>query len=472
MKTSCIFLAATLILLPWCVTSVSAQTSTEEGDKKIVITKRTVEADGTEITETIVKKGKAAENFDVSQYLRENRAENVELDVQIQEKHNGDNRAVGVSPKTDGTTWYKDIEGQATAAGIGEKRGFLGIMPKDGAKSRTSGVAVNIVKTSAAEKSGLRDGDILLQLDGTGLRAWDDISRFMAKTKPEQKVRVTYLRDGKTNTTEVVLGAQKSAAWDFKYAPNDLRVAVNTRKKDACLGVYSSENEGGAEQGARISDFTKESAAREAQMRAGDVITAVNGVRVQGHDQLWDEIAKYQPGEKITIEFLRNAQRLSVEASLKACNDNSNTVILNKTDESGADIQRAFSLLNWADEDEESLRDLQLITIRRSPEGDAAEVIPSPETPTAPDRILQLDGFRAAPNPTIAGQVTVEFRAPKQPIVVSLLDKAGRQLFREELNAFSGDYLQRFDLTEFANETILVHVQQGEKVYTEKIVLK
>lgn len=465
-------------LLLFTYGNATAQNPAQQSDKKVVITKRTVDADGTETIETIIKKGKAAENFDVNTYLRENRADNVELDIQMLDQSEDDERMVVVRSKPSGRAWANESEKALAAAGaaVESNRGFLGITPRGGAKKDASGVLVNIVKNSAAEKAGLRDGDVLLRLDNTELQEWDDISRFMAKTKPDQTVRATYLRNGKKSTANVVLGTQKSLAWDFNYKPEDVNVAINTREKDACLGVYSSEyavdNLNGEYQelkvnGARISDFTKASAAREAQLQTGDVITSINGVSVNGHDQLWEEIAKYQPGDKVVIEFLRDRQTRQVEVALKACRDNANTVIMNKPGPDGTDIQRAFQLLNWADEDREPLRERQIITIRRSAEGDAPQINPTAEQPA---NTLQLSGFRASPSPTI-GQMTVEFRTDPQPIVVLLLDKDGRQLFREELNAFNGEYRQRFDLSDFAKDAVIVQVQQGDRVFTEKVVL-
>ncbi|MBK9338211.1 MAG: PDZ domain-containing protein [Lewinellaceae bacterium] len=471
MKTVHHLLTGILLFLACCTTSAFAQSSVpSEGETKVIITKRTIDADGTEITETIVKKGKAAENFDVNRYLRENRAENVELDVRVQGSEEGDS-VIRINSSIDidlDDLLERNLSGLAEL-NVKPKRGFLGVTPKEDAKHTSDGVVVGIVENSAAEKAGLRDGDILTRLNDSGVRVWEDISDFMADTKPEQQVRVTYLRDGKKNTADLVLGTQKTAAWDFKFEPQDLKVAVDTREKAACLGVYSDASGTGDKQGACISDFTRESAAREADMIAGDVITAVNGVRVQGHSALWDEIARYQPGDKIVVDFLRDDQSRQVEASLKACQDNSNKVILNKTDKDGADAQREFFLGNWVEKDEQSLRERQVITIRRSTEGDAPQVVPVPET--TPDRALQLEGFRAYPNPTV-GQLTVEFRTEPLPTVVSLLDMSGRQLFREELNAFGGDYLQRFDLSEFAKGTVIIHVLQGDKVFTEKIILK
>lgn len=478
MKTVCNLLVVVPLLL-FTYGSATAQNPAQQSDKKVVITKRTVDADGTETIETILKKGKAAENFDVNTYLRENRADNVELDIQVLDQSSEDDeRRVVVRSKPSGRAWANDTDKAtaATPAAAGSNRGFLGITPREGAKKDAPGVLVNVVKNSAAEKAGLRDGDVLLRLDNTELQKWDNISRFMAQTKPDQAVRVTYLRNGKKNTANVVLGVNKSMAWDFNYKPEDVNVAINTREKEACLGVYSSEyvadNPNGEYQefkvnGARISDFTKESAAREAQLQAGDVITSINGVSVNGHDQLWEEIAKYQPGDKVVIEFLRDRQTRQVEASLKACRDNANTVTMNKPGPDGTDIQRAFQLLNWADEDREPLRDRQIITIRRSTDGDASQINPTAEQPA---NTLQLSGFRASPSPTI-GQMTVEFRTAPQPVVVLLLDKGGRQLFREELNAFNGEYRQRFDLSDFAKDAVIVQVQQGDRVFTEKVIL-
>ena len=118
-----------------------------------------------------------------------------------------------------------------------------------------------------------------------------------------------------------------------------------------------------------------------------------------------------------------------------------------------------------------TVKDKFVITIRKPAEGDAQKVNAAPDNqPVAQDHNLQLESFRTYPNPT-QGQVTVEFRAEPVATVVTLYDMSGRQLFREELNAFSGDYNQQFDLSEYAKGNIVVHVQQAEKVFTEQIVI-
>ena len=568
MKTVGTILTAVFALLPWCASSLLAQQSTTSpSEKKVVITKRTVDADGTETTETIVKKGQAAETFDVDQYIKDNQGDNVQLDVRVQ--GNDDNKAVIIKHKKDHNfNWSHDngstivvacddnraflgveqdsdedageeglvvevVRGAAAdKAGLrtndvilklngksvnqwdelseimrnakpGEKmtvtysrngkvsttdatptkrsevkcdpeacqRGLLGITNQDEGPENedADGVPIDVTENSAAAKAGLQDGDVLLQLNDTKLEDWEDITDFMSYTKPNEKVRVTYQRNGKTNTAEVTLGEQKKSLVvmpDMQWAKG-YNVEVNVREKEACLGVYTSGFGEGDQRGARVSDFTQESAARDASMSAGDVITSVNGVRVTGHDELWEQIAKYKPGEKVAVQYLRDQQPLQVEATLKACRDNSNKVMLHE----GADKIREFTLWNWEEKDQNQLRERRVITIRRGAEGDASRVETTPQPNIqAIDRTLSLEGFRAYPNPS-QGQVTVEFRSEPVPTIVSLLDVSGRQLFREELNAFNGDYNQQFDLSEYAKGTIIIHVQQNEKVFTEQIIV-
>ncbi|MBK8192297.1 MAG: PDZ domain-containing protein [Lewinellaceae bacterium] len=252
--------------------------------------------------------------------------------------------------------------------------------------------------------------------------------------------------------------------------PNDFDFDIKVRQKDACLGVYTSAFGEGDAKGARISEFTKESAAQEAQMSSGDVITAVNQVRVNSHDQLWDEIAKYKVGEQVAVEFLRDNQPRQIQATLKACRDNSNRVMMFKSDEISDEPNREFMLWNFDEKDQDQLRENRIITIHRGAEGDAAKINTAPQNTDIQDRSLRLENFRAYPNPA-QGQVTVEFHSEPLPTIVSLLDISGRQLFREELNAFNGDYFQQFDLSEYAKGTVVLFVQQNGKVFTEQIIV-
>lgn len=553
-----------LLLAPWMCASVFAQQNDNNAanpEKKIVITKRTVDTDGSEITETIVKKGKAAEDFDVDKYVNENRSDKVQVEVRISDGKEKTNYNYNYNKKhsNDVNDWVRDLEqglswvscddnraflgveedsdeeenepglvvevvrgSAADKAGLrdndlilklndkniddwddltdfvqdhkpGDKvtiayrrngkdataetalttrkdvkhesktpRGFLGVSEMGDDNDDEAGIKVSITKNSAAEKAGLTRGDVILKLDDTDILDFEDISDFMDYTKPGDKVKVTYQRAGKQETTEVTVGEQKS--WDWNQNSSNWKdLNINVSEKEACLGVYTQASGAGDEQGARINGFTDQSAAVEAKMLESDIITSVNGMRVKGHNDLWNEIAKYNPGDKVKVEYLRSNKSETVEATLKACKDNSSRVTIFNTDDNSS---RRFFTWNWNESAAEKMRQRQLITIHRG-EGDAPK---TDNKPPVQDRTLKLASYRAYPNPT-PGQLTVEFRGEAVPTIVSLFDMGGRQLFREELNAFGGEYNQQFDLSEYAKGTILIQIQQGDKVYTEQVVV-
>ncbi len=554
-----------LLLLAFSLVSFSAanaqNASSVSGEKKIVITMRKLDKDGTETTTTIVKKGAAAENFNVDEFLKANEAEDMAIDVRVEKGErmsrrspdndnnwNWDNREMtfrgsnrtqnrgylGVEEDSDErasqpgvvieiirggaaeraglrtndliltldgrevNTWddlsdfmdkshegdslriayRRGKENRSTVAvlsdrlskntfNVNRRQGFLGVTPED--DTSLPGVEVGIVRGSAAEKVGMRDGDIIYVLNETQIADWEDISDFMEDTEAGDTIRVTYKRKGQMNEAMVVLGAEKS--WDMNIDMDDLRdLDINVRTKTACLGVYTDDtgDSDDDDEGAEIEGFTDISPASDAKLREGDVITHLNGARIRGHSDVWNEIARYQPGEKIKVEYLRDGKRLTAEVTLRPCRDNAKEVTIFDTDSVGNNRGRQFFTWNWNERDDQRMRERQLITLHRGGEGDAQQVSANP--PSVQERSLTLESFRVFPNPT-PNQVTVEFRGEAVPTIVTIFDMGGRQLFREELNAFSGSYNQQFDLTEYAKGTMLVQVRQGERVYTEQMVV-
>jgi membrane-associated protease RseP (regulator of RpoE activity) len=72
---------------------------------------------------------------------------------------------------------------------------------------------------------------------------------------------------------------------------------------------------GAADGGVLVSSITKDSPAEKAGLKAGDVITAINGQRVRDSDDLIDELREATAGE-VTIGILRDKKESSVKATL------------------------------------------------------------------------------------------------------------------------------------------------------------
>ncbi|MEV0786997.1 trypsin-like peptidase domain-containing protein [Streptomyces sp. NPDC050423] len=72
---------------------------------------------------------------------------------------------------------------------------------------KPAGVAlVSVTKGGAAQKAGLRVGDIITKLGSTPVTTITSLSEALAADKPGQKVTVTYLRNEAEKTAQVTLG--------------------------------------------------------------------------------------------------------------------------------------------------------------------------------------------------------------------------------------------------------------------------
>jgi Do/DeqQ family serine protease len=65
----------------------------------------------------------------------------------------------------------------------------------------------------------------------------------------------------------------------------------------------------------------EEGGAKEAGLRAGDVITAINDVKVARTSQLLEQVARYRPGDKVKVEYLRDGKTRTANVTLKNLNN-------------------------------------------------------------------------------------------------------------------------------------------------------
>ncbi|OKL39083.1 Do family serine endopeptidase [Pontibacter flavimaris] len=69
--------------------------------------------------------------------------------------------------------------------------------------------------------------------------------------------------------------------------------------------------------GVYVAAVQENSGAEEAGLKAGDVITAVNDVKVGKSSQLLEQIARYRPGDKVKIAYQRDGKSKSTNVTLK-----------------------------------------------------------------------------------------------------------------------------------------------------------
>jgi len=69
-------------------------------------------------------------------------------------------------------------------------------------------------------------------------------------------------------------------------------------------------------EGVYVGDVTDGGAAKQAGMKAGDVITSINGKAVNSTTQLRESVGQYRPGDKVDVEVNRNGKHHHYELTL------------------------------------------------------------------------------------------------------------------------------------------------------------
>ncbi|MCB0569892.1 MAG: TonB family protein [Phaeodactylibacter sp.] len=84
---------------------------------------------------------------------------------------------------------------------------------------------------------------------------------------------------------------------------------------------------------------------------------------------------------------------------------------------------------------------------------------------------LELKQLSVSPNPA-AGTLNLRFEAEALPTTIRIMDGSGREVLYENLEGFDGRYDKAFDLSRQPRGAYVLLISQGNKAYTEKVILK
>ena len=70
-------------------------------------------------------------------------------------------------------------------------------------------------------------------------------------------------------------------------------------------------------EGVHIAQVNPNSAAEDAKLKIGDVITHINEVKVPTMPELQEQVARYRPGDKLSIEYIRDGKSYKTNITLK-----------------------------------------------------------------------------------------------------------------------------------------------------------
>lgn len=220
--------------------------------------------------------------------------------------------------------------------------------------NQVRGVGVTrIIKDSPAEKAGLRKDDVILRIEGESVNSVRKLNRLVSEMAPDHSVKVTVSRGGaetditatigKRNNSSLVQdfmpGGSKLFKWEgteprvWKWESplmgrgdladnngdltfmlgNARRIGVSTMELTKQLADYFGIADG---KGVLVTAVTDDGPAAKAGVRAGDVITAIDGETVDSPGDISRVINRKKEGE-VTLTVIRNKAQQTIRVTPK-----------------------------------------------------------------------------------------------------------------------------------------------------------
>jgi serine protease Do len=135
--------------------------------------------------------------------------------------------------------------------------------------TQTQGVYIEEVqKKSGAEKAGMQKGDIIIKLDNQNVASFADLSGYINTKRPNDKVEVTFIRDGKNKVVPVILSKKEFFNTEFKGIElENIAAAEKTRFH--------------LDGGVKIKSITNENLKQYEEELKGNIILSIDNVKIK-----------------------------------------------------------------------------------------------------------------------------------------------------------------------------------------------
>lgn len=229
---------------------------------------------------------------------------------------------------------------------------------KEKLAGQAGAVVTEVAKESAAEKAGVKTGDVVTSFDGERVRSARQLERLVSETPAGRTVKMAVQRAGAGVTVDVTPEAPRTAQFFGPGGEEGLRwrqrapgpgaepgVRVEPFRFEMPAGRFDFGGEGfpfmagamrgrlgvrvqdlsddlagyfGVKSGVLVSGVEADAPAAKAGVKAGDVITAVNGTAIEDPAELRREVAKVEDGKTAELSVTRDKKALTLKVEVTA----------------------------------------------------------------------------------------------------------------------------------------------------------
>lgn len=204
-----------------------------------------------------------------------------------------------------------------------QDRTYLGV---ETTKDDKGAKIVSVAPGSPAEKAGLKKDDIITGVEGKTIDGPEKLSEVIRGLKPDQKVKIDIVREGKKSKVSAVLGVTSDnvsgvpGLRNFRFRiPNPYggsdRIFDGSEffKPKPELGMQVQDTED--DSGVAVLKVTEGSPADKAGVKEGDVVTELNEKKVSNVSDIQKAIRETR-GSEYKIQVLRNKRALSLTVKI------------------------------------------------------------------------------------------------------------------------------------------------------------
>ena len=238
--------------------------------------------------------------------------------------------------------------------GAGADGSYLGVRVGDveedagSATARKGAIVTEVVDGAPASAAGIEAGDVIVEFDGERIRGARQLTRVVRETPAGRSVAAIVFRDRARVDVNVTPGErprpdrrasrrrieipERDAAEAFVWRgdtalleglPDIVNGAVMSLAGRARLGIRAESVDGqladyfGVSAGVLVRHVEEDTVAAAAGLRAGDVITAIDGEAVEDLGALRRRVSALDPGASFAIAIVREGAGMSLPAELE-----------------------------------------------------------------------------------------------------------------------------------------------------------
>lgn len=204
----------------------------------------------------------------------------------------------------------------------GRSRAFLGVSTEG---STEGARIINVSENSAAAKAGLKKGDVITKVNDKEVFDPEQLTKVIMALKPDDKVSITYKREGKENKTTATLGTRRATTtlrgpgpdgppMVFDFDNGDFGDVLQFHNARPRLGLKVQDTEEG--KGVKVLEVDEGSAAEKAGIKADDVITSFEGKEVTSATDLARASREAKDKSSMKVQLNRNGKPQTIEVKV------------------------------------------------------------------------------------------------------------------------------------------------------------